>query len=153
MNTLSSSLLPKDVHLQLRASNCADALEEVLSPLRSDSRVQDWEKLRSSLLGSKRIEAATAKRGTMILHHGRTESVSGLVLALGRSDTGLPNPGSVSKIHLLVIAAIPETLNNEYLRVLGAVARICGDPDTFEQLVAAPDVTRVIRLLEQGCLQ
>lgn len=153
MNTLSASLRPKDIHLHLKATNCGDALEEVLSPLRSDSRVRDWEKLRSSLLANTRIETSTADRRTMILHHGRTESVSGLVLALGRSDAGFLIPDSGSKIHLLVVAAIPETLNNEYLRILGAIARVCGEPETFERLIEAPDASKIIKLLEKGCLQ
>lgn len=153
MSALSSHLRAKDIHLKLRSTNCADALEEILSPLRRDSRVRDWDKLRSSLHAGARIEAATEHRATMILHHGRTESVSGLVLALGRSRAGLPNPGTGPDIHLLVVAAIPETLNNEYLRIIGAVARVCGQAGTFRKLLEAPAATDVTALLEKACIE
>jgi mannitol/fructose-specific phosphotransferase system IIA component (Ntr-type) len=153
MSALSAHLYTRDVHLELRSTNCADALEEILSPLRRDARIRDWEKLRSSLLAGTRIEASLENRGTMILHHGRTESVSGLVLALGRSRAGLPNPGEGPGIHLLVVAAIPETLNNEYLRIIGAIARVCGHQETFRKLLEAAGEEDIKALLEKACLE
>jgi mannitol/fructose-specific phosphotransferase system IIA component (Ntr-type) len=151
MGILTDSLLPKDIRLDLRASDPRDAFEEVLSSLRSDSRVRDWEKLRSSLHENRPTEALREPPGTMCLHHGRTESVSGLVLAAGRSAEGMTLPGSQTRIHLVFIAAIPEALSNEYLRILGAISRVCREPASLEELRTAPDAGAFLSMLERGC--
>ena len=146
MSTLAVSLLPKDIHLDLKSTDPRDALEEVLSTLRTDPRVTDWEKLRSSLQAGTSIN-------TIILHHRRTISVSGLVLAVGRSSDPISLATPDEKLRLLFVAAIPSTLNNEYLRILGAIARVCNDPITFGELLSVPDTGGFLSLLEKGCRQ
>jgi mannitol/fructose-specific phosphotransferase system IIA component (Ntr-type) len=151
MGTLSSALLPKDIHLDLRAANPDDALEEVLSTLRNDSRVGDWAALREALSQGSPIDCGPSENGMIILHHRRTPSISEMVLATGRFPTGLPVQGCERPLRMLFVAAIPESLNNEYLRVLGAISRVCGDPESFGRLMGAPDRETFLSLLEEGC--
>ena len=153
MSTIADSLLTKDIHTQLKAGDHRDALEEILSPLRSDPRILDWEKLRSAILEDFPNAAFMETPSTMFLHHGRTKSVSSLVLAVGRSKVGLPFPGQEHRLHLVFVAAIPEALNNEYLRILGAISRVCREPSTLAELLAATDQAGFLLLLEKGCLQ
>ena len=89
----------------------------------------------------------------MFLHHGRTESVSELVLAVGRSTIGIPVPGRNEPIHLVFLAAIPEALNSEYLRILGAIARVCRDPQTLRDMLDLKNTSQFLHLLEKGCRQ
>jgi mannitol/fructose-specific phosphotransferase system IIA component (Ntr-type) len=151
MNTLSDSLLSKDVKIQLKASDHHDALEEILSSLRSDVRVRDWEELRSALLSNSLREPYQDIPGAMFLHHARTESVTELVLATGRHTSGIVMPGRKEKIHLVVVAAIPEALNNEYLRILGAISRVCNEAATMKELLACGNTAEFLSLLEKGC--
>lgn len=153
MSTLSSSLLPKDIHLSLRATNPADALEEVLSGLRSDDRVEDWNVLRASLLNGSPIDCGSGESGMIILHHRRTSSVSSMALAAGRFPGGIAVEGCVGTLRMVFVAAIPESLNNEYLRIIGAVSRICGNPASFERLMGAGDGGEFLKILEEGCLR
>ena len=153
MSTIAHSLLIKDIHSQLKANDHRDAFEELLSPLRSDSRVRDWECLRSALLANTFNDHFAESPSTLFLHHGRTESVSSLVLALGRSKKGLLLPGQEQRIHLVIAAAIPEALNNEYLRILGAIARVCREPSTLSGLLDATGEEEILHVLEKGCLQ
>ena len=151
MNTLSNSLLSKDVRLQLKASDHHDALEEILSPLRSDARVRDWEALRLALLAHSLNETFREVPGAMFLHHCRTESVSDLVLAAGRSTPGILMPGREERVHLIFVAAIPEALNNEYLRILGAISRVCSAPETMQNLLDFENTEEFLTFLERGC--
>jgi len=151
MNTLCDSLLIKDVRLQLKAADHHDALEEILSLLRGDVRVRDWEDLRSTLLANSLNETYRKTPSAMFLHHCRTESVSDLVLAAGRSVSGILMPGCEEKIHLIFLAAIPEALNNEYLRILGAISRICSEPETMQKLLDFENTSEFLALLERGC--
>jgi len=153
MSTISDSLLIRDIHSQLKANDHRDALEELLSPLRNDSRVRDWANLRGALLAEFPNDCFAESPSTLFLHHGRTESVSSLVLALGRSKQGLSLPGKKHRVHLVIAAAIPEALNNEYLRILGAFSRICREPSTLAGLLEAKSQSEILTLLEKGCLQ
>jgi mannitol/fructose-specific phosphotransferase system IIA component (Ntr-type) len=151
MNTLCDSLLSKDVRLPLKASDHHDALEEILSSLRSDVRVRDWEELRSTLLSNSLKEQFHAIPGAMFLHHCRTESVTELILAAGRHTCGIVMPGRKERIHLVFVAAIPEALNTEYLRILGAISRVCNDPASMKELLACGNTVEFLNLLEKGC--
>lgn len=153
MSLLSTSLLSKDIHLQLRATDHRDALEELLSGLRSDSRVRDWEKLRASLLTNSENETFKECPGTLFLHHGRTESASTLVLAAGRSTAGFSPASEETKTHLIFLAAIPEAMNNEYLRILGAISRVCREEETLQLLLNAEKSEAFLAALEKGCRQ
>jgi hypothetical protein len=151
MGTLSASLLPKDIHLALRAGNPADGLEEVLSGLRSDERVKDWELLRTSLVDGSPIDCGPRESGMIILHHRRTAGISGMILAAGRFPEGIAVEGCAAPLRMIFVAAVPESLNNEYLRIIGAVSRICGNPVTFERLMGATDAAGFLNVLEEGC--
>jgi PTS system fructose-specific IIC component len=153
MSLISSSLLPKDIQLNLKATDHRDALEEVLSTLRSDGRVRDWEKLRSALLVNSQNESFNESPGTLFLHHGRTESVSSLVLAVGRSKEGFTQTTQTEKTHLLFVAAIPEAMNNEYLRILGAISRVCREKASLTTLLTAENSAEFLAALEKGCRQ
>jgi mannitol/fructose-specific phosphotransferase system IIA component (Ntr-type) len=49
------------------------------------------------------------------------------------------------------VAAVPESLNNEYLRIIGAVSRICGNHSSFERLMGAASAAEFLNILEEGC--
>jgi mannitol/fructose-specific phosphotransferase system IIA component (Ntr-type) len=151
MGTLASSLLAKDIHLALRAGNTADALEEVLSGLRNDGRVKDWDTLRSSLVNGSPIDCGPGQNGMIILHHRRTAGITSMVLAAGRFSPGIAIEGCMAPLRMVFVAAVPESLNNEYLRIIGAVSRICGNPDSFERLMGAADSAEFLHILEEGC--
>jgi mannitol/fructose-specific phosphotransferase system IIA component (Ntr-type) len=153
MSILSTSLLPKEIQLHLRATDPRDALEELLSTLRSDHRVRDVEKLRAALIATPKREISQTSPCPMFLHHGRTESVSTLVLAVGRSAAGFTLGSTDQKTHLLIVAAIPEAMNNEYLRILGAISRVCREEETLKSLLAAEDTSSFLAILEKGCRQ
>lgn len=151
MGTLSLTLLPKDIHLSLRAGNPADALEEVLANLRTDERVRDWDTLRSSLVNGSPIDCGPGANGMIILHHRRTPCISGMVLAAGRFPSVIAVEGCGAPLRMIFVAAVPESLDNEYLRIIGAVSRICGNSFSFERLMGAADSAEFLNILEEGC--
>jgi mannitol/fructose-specific phosphotransferase system IIA component (Ntr-type) len=151
MGTLANSLLAKDIHLALRSGNSADALEEVLSGLRNDGRVKDWDILRSSLVNGSPIDCGPGENGMIILHHRRTPGITSMVLAAGRFPSGITVDGCSALLRMVFVAAVPESLNNEYLRIIGAVSRICGNPESFERLMGAADSAEFLHILEEGC--
>ncbi len=136
--TIDEILLPADVDLALRADAKTAAIEEVLGQLRGDARVSNWEELRKVVVGR---DAPAIEHGghSICIAHGRTRSVTALTMAAGRSDRGIVCPESKLPVHLLFAVGIPAAMDSEYLRLVGAIVRVCRDPDQIQELLSAAD--------------
>jgi PTS system fructose-specific IIC component len=149
MIPIGDILQPEHVNLSLAATDKAGAIAEVLSRLNGDPRVRDFSKLQEAV--TVRDAAAISENHCGIcIAHGRTESVSGLVMAAGRSLEGVNCPEVPDPVRLIFVAGIPRTFNSEYLRVVGAIARICRDKHQLERLLAARDPAYFVGLLGAG---
>ncbi len=149
MTPIGDILHPDHVNLSLSAAGKTEAVEEVLSKLNGDARVKDFAAFRQSVID--RASAAIAENHCGIcIAHGRTESVSGLVLAAGRSVAGFSCREVPDPVHLVFVAGIPGAFNSEYLRIVGAIARICRDKHQLDRLLAAKTAENFIALLSAG---
>lgn len=148
MTPIGDILQPDHVNLALAAETQLEAVEEVLSKLNGDARVRDFAVLRDAVLV--RNAPAIEENGCGIcLAHGRTEAISSIVMAAGRSLGGIPN-GTNEPVRLVFVAGIPGAFNAEYLRIVGAIARICRDRHQLDRLLAAKTPEEFIGLLGAG---
>jgi mannitol/fructose-specific phosphotransferase system IIA component (Ntr-type) len=134
--TIEEVLRPEDVNLALRADGKTAAIEEVLGSLRGDERVANWEELRNAVI--ERDAPAIEHEGRSIcIAHGRTKAVNALTLAAGISADGVVCPETKLRVHLLFAAGVPSTMDSEYLRLVGAIARVCRDQRLVSKLFGA----------------
>ncbi|MDX2079221.1 MAG: PTS sugar transporter subunit IIA [Terrimicrobiaceae bacterium] len=149
MIPISEILLPSHVNLAIAAGDQSGAVLEVLGQLRGDPRVLDWEALHAAVV--ERNAPALAAGGVGIcIAHGRTNAVQSLVMAAGRSTAGIRSPQIGEKVRLVFVAGIPSALDAEYLRIVGAIARLCREARTLDQLLAAADAKTFVDLLAVG---
>lgn len=149
MTPIGDILHPDHVNLSLSATGKKEAVEEVLSKLNGDVRVKDFSIFREAVI-ARDAAAISENHCGICIAHGRTESVSGLVLAAGRSAAGFPCREVPDPVHLVFVAGIPGTFNSEYLRIVGAIARICRDRHQLDRLIAAKTAEQFIALLSAG---
>lgn len=123
---------PARVRLDLAAGSRDEAVRDVAELLRGDGRIGSWDALWRSI-GPKQIVDLKGCGCGVCLAHGRDESVRDLVLAAGRmaehTAAGLPR--------FVFVFAIPSAMAEDYLRAVGALARLCGEEKKFETLVRA----------------
>jgi len=50
-------------------------------------------------------------------------------------------------VRLVFVVGIPTALNQDYLRVVGTIARLCGKPDSLQKLLHAPTAREFLDLL------
>lgn len=149
MTPIGEILQTEHVILSVAARDKDGAIQEVLSKLNGDLRVQNFSDLSEAV--RKRDAAAIAENGYGIcLAHGRTEAVFSLVMAAGRSAEGIRFPGLKEPVRLIFVAGIPSVFNSEYLRIVGAIARICRDQHQIDRLLSAKTPTDFLHLLEVG---
>ena len=147
MISLSNILLPEHINLRLDAGDEATAVEELLFPLRGDIRITDWKAFRASVLERAAPAVSTDDGCGIVIAHGRSNSVNSLVMAAGRSTNGIPSPHIAGPVRLVFVVGIPTTLNQEYLRVVGAIARLCGKPEPLQKLLHAATAREFLDLL------
>ncbi len=144
--TLDEILLPEDVNLALRATEKRAAIDEVLSKLNGDPRVRDWAELRRAVID--RDAPAIAETGCGIcIAHGRVSGVTGIVMAAGRSERGIVCQEIAAPVRLIFVVGIPAALNSEYLRLVGAIARVCRDGGPLDDLLTAEDGEAFVEIL------
>lgn len=150
MKSICDILQPEQVILNLESTGKPEAVQEVLSRLSGHGQVRDFDALRTAVI--QRNAPTIVENGCGIcIAHGRTESVRTLVMAAGRSLGGFPSgEGEAAPTRLVFVAGIPGALNAEYLRVVGAIARICRDRHQIDRLLAAKNARDFVDLLAAG---
>jgi len=137
-------IVPAHVKLDLAGGSRDDAVREVAELLRGDARIGSWDDFWKSI-GPKQIVDLKGCGCGVCLAHGRDESVSGLVLAAGRmadaAAPGLPR--------FVFVFAIPAAMAEDYLRAVGALARLCGEEKKFEVLCRAATPAALADALEE----
>lgn len=133
--------------LEMEASTQAGAVDHLLQLLRGDARVLEPDKLEEAV--RQRNAPALEENGTAIcIAHGRTDRLRGVVMAAGRLKEGIPLTETKAPLRLVFVAGIPSSLSAEYLRLVGAIARICSNKELLNKLLTVRDPARFIQLLE-----
>jgi len=149
MISFSDILTPNHVNLAMTATDQQGGVEEVLSSLNGDPRVQDWNALKLAIT-ERNAPAISCGACGVCIAHGRTNSVQSLVMAAGRSSAGLGSPQISEPVQLVFVAGIPGAFQSEYLRIVGAIARLCHDKDLFQQLLSIQDPAAFVAILATG---
>ena len=149
MIPISEILTPSHVNLALAATDQAAGVDEVLSKLNGDPRILDWEALKQSIT-ERNAPAISCGTCGLCIAHGRTNAVQSLVMAAGRSSAGLSSPHVKEPVRLVFVAGIPAAFHSEYLRVVGAIARLCNDKVLLSELLSVQDPEKFISLLSSG---
>lgn len=121
---------PSRVRLDVSAPTLEAAVEVAAGLLRDDTRLGAWEEFRASI-GERQVVDVEGCGGGVVLAHGRGKAVKELALSALR---WIAPEGP----RLVFVFAIPGAMAEEYLRKVGALARVCKDPAKLESLRAAP---------------
>lgn len=149
MMRLGDVLLPGQVNLALEGADKNDCVLRVAELLRGDPRVKDFDAFVAAVM--ERSAPAIEENGCGIcIAHGRTQGVNALVMAAGRLPEGIYSQETKNPIRLIFVAGIPAAFNSEYLRSIGAIARICCDPERLEGLLSVSTPAEFIEILSSG---
>jgi mannitol/fructose-specific phosphotransferase system IIA component (Ntr-type) len=146
---LADLIDPKQIALNLRARAQTDAMRELVDLLAGAGKIVNAERFLKELEARERTNSTYAADG-IAFPHARTKLVDEIVLAIGRSDVGIPWTDKGEIAHLIFLIAVPERLISDYLVVVGAVARITRDRPLRTLLLHAESVAEFIETLLSG---
>lgn len=131
----------------LKATSKKEAILEMVERLDVNGKLVDKKMYLEAVL--KREEEHTTGIGMGIaIPHGKTNAVKIPALVFARSEEGVEfDSMDGSPAHLLFMVAVPESANQEHLKILGLVSRKLMNKDTREKLMKSMTYEEVIAVL------
>ncbi|MDR1284098.1 MAG: PTS sugar transporter subunit IIA [Opitutaceae bacterium] len=124
------------ISLQVQNTRRTAALNEVARLLDGHPDVLNFQGFYNELLARDRLDT-TCLGNEISLPHARTEHVRRIVLAIGRSNTGVVYENGNQNVRLMFVLGTPKNNPTEYLRVVSTLCRIARDPANREALLNA----------------
>jgi mannitol/fructose-specific phosphotransferase system IIA component (Ntr-type) len=146
---ISQLLDPSRIVLHLQGTKRTAALHEVASLLSNHPEVSNFDGFYAELLARDRLDT-TCLGNEIALPHARTEHVKALVLAVGRSDTGIRFENSNETVRLMFMLGTPKSKPGDYLLVVSTLCKLLKDPANREAMFSASTPEEFIRAVAQA---
>ena len=146
MIRIRETLLPDHVLLSLIAHSRDEAVQQLVESLRSDMRVTDWQEFYQALQRREATGKMKLDYG-LAMSHVRTSAVTKMVMAFGRLKEPVQETDGLFRF--VVLAGIPETMDAEYLRLVGTLMRIFRSEKLRDKLGRAETPAEIIDIFER----
>lgn len=134
---ISSLLDPARIALHVPGTKRTAALHDIARLLDGDADVVNFAGFYEELLARDRLDTTCLGNG-VVLPHARTEHVKKIVMAVGRSDAGIPFDDKGEIVKLIFVLGTPKSKPGDYLAVMSALCKLLRDPKDRDAMLAAP---------------
>ena len=139
----------RHIALQLKSRCQANALREIIGLLEKTGNVLQPADFLAQVLGREKVNSTLIENG-VAFPHVRTALVDQIALAMGRSRAGIPWNDKGERARLIFVVAVPQRLVNNYLVLVGTLARITQDKQQRGALLAAATPAEFIETLRSA---
>ena len=145
-----SELLPRSaIVLDLQSKEKFAVISELVRPLVTAGAITVESEFVSAIVRRENMESTGIGVGVAI-PHARTKAVSSIVLAFGRSDSGVDfNSLDGRPSHLIFLIAAPEEQKTEYIMTLARLSRLLRKDEVRIGLNKAGSPDDVLRVIMQ----
>jgi mannitol/fructose-specific phosphotransferase system IIA component (Ntr-type) len=138
----------RNVALHVRARKPETAVREIVQLLAVNAKIDNPQKFVGEVLARERTNPTITDHG-VAFPHARTDLVEEITLGIGRSRAGILF-GNGQRAHLIFVIGVPRQLVNDYLVVLGTLARIVSDDLTRAALMQAETARQFTDVLKSA---
>jgi PTS system nitrogen regulatory IIA component len=146
---LADILDQRHVALQLRSRRRPNVIREIVSLFEKTESVVRPADFLAQVLAREEARSTLAENG-VAFPHARTELVDQIALAIGRSRAGIPWNEQGERARLIFLLAVPQRLVNDYLVLVGTLARVTRDQQHRDALFAAATPAEFIAILREA---
>jgi len=143
---LADILNERQIALQLKSRRKTNALGEMVGLFALNEAVRRPNLFLEQVLAREHTGSTLADNG-VTFPHARTDLVDQIALAIGRSRAGIPWNANGDRARLIFLIAVPQQLVNDYLIVVGTLARITKAEDRRNALFNAATPAEFIATL------
>lgn len=147
---VSALLTVEAINLGIHATEKTAALREVAELLHQSKCVTNFDGFFREILERERV-SNTALGHDIAIPHARTEQCTDILVAVGRSATGIEFGAKDGQpVRLIFLLGTPKQMVTEYLRIVGNLARMLRQDDVRQRLLDAPTPAEFIKALEEA---
>lgn len=143
---LSDLLKAENIDLDLKAATQTEALRELTDLLAANHEINESENFLLEVTAREQTGSTLTENG-VAFPHARTELVDQIVVGIGRSEAGIPWNKNGALAHLIFLIGVPQKMLNDYLIVIGAIARVTKDDPLRTLLLHAESVAEFIETM------
>ena len=144
---VAALIRPEAVSLSLQAGEKIPALQEVAALLNGCPSIPDGDAFIREILAREQAGSTALGHG-IAMPHARTDLCREIVIAVGRSATGVDYAAADGQpVRLIFLIGTPLQEVTEYLRVVGMLARLLTREPVRQQLLAAGSAAEFIAAL------
>jgi len=147
MIRLRGTLLTDQILLDLDSQSREEAIRRVAETLKSDPRVADWQQF-FRILKERDARTKINLQYGVTVPHARTSAVTAMVMAFGRLRE--PVVESDGTIQFVILFGIPETMDADYLRLVGTLMRVFRSEKLRQRLCEAAKPSEIIDIFGKG---
>jgi mannitol/fructose-specific phosphotransferase system IIA component (Ntr-type) len=133
---ISSLLHPSRIALHVAGAKRTVALNDIARLLDGHPDVANFGGFYDELLARDRLDT-TCLGNAVALPHARTEHVKKIVMAVGRSDAGIPFDDKGEIVKLIFVLGTPKSKPGDYLAVVSALCKLLRDANDRAAFLAA----------------
>jgi mannitol/fructose-specific phosphotransferase system IIA component (Ntr-type) len=122
------------------------ALRKLVRLLETDECIREPEKFLEQVIAREQANPTIVEHG-IALPHARTELVDKIVLAIGRSQSGISFGPKGERVRLIFLIGVPQRLISDYLVCVGALARLLKDAEVRQRLLYAETAQEFLEIL------
>ena len=146
---LANFITEERICLDLSATDKMEIIKEMIEALGNHERIADGEELFKELQAREELETTGIGEG-IALPHVRTDIVTELLVAFGRSKNGVDFKASDNNpVHLVILIVAPRKDSSKLMRLLAGVCRILRDESFRQMLLNAKNRQEIIRFIEE----
>lgn len=144
---LTDILKPENIKLPLAATDKQTAIEELIGLLESTGEIHDPARVRQAVL-EREATRTTGIGDGLAIPHGKTDGVSHLVMAVGRTSTPIDFQAIDGKpVSLIWLLSSPPDKTGPHITALARISKIMADPATRKKLLHATSAREIYTII------
>ncbi len=146
---VSELLNPGVIISDLKGNKKEEVINELIDLFKSDSRVQDIEKVRSAVLDREKIMSTGVGKGFAI-PHGKTNSISDIIAAFGKTKNPVDYDALDNQpVHLVFLLVGKDNLVSKHIKLLSRISRMMNKDDFRNRLLEAGTVEDILDIFHK----
>jgi fructose-specific phosphotransferase system IIA component len=146
---VSELLTPGVIISDLKGNKKEEVINELIDLFKSDSRVQDIEKVRSAVLDREKIMSTGVGKGFAI-PHGKTNSITDIIAAFGKTKNPIDYDALDNQpVHLVFLLVGKDNLVSKHIKLLSRISRMMNKDDFRNRLLEAGSTEEVLDIFHK----
>ena len=139
----------KYILTEFKSENKDDVINELVDLLKGDSRIIDLEEIRKCVFEREEKMSTGVGKGFAI-PHGKTNSVTDILAAFGKSETPIEyNSLDGEPVHLVFLLIGKENLVAKHIKLLSRISRLMNNEEFRKKLINASSKESILKMFEE----